>query len=84
MVGWMTKKIHNYHFGQWPEMPWKKGKNMGKEILAIPEEHLSYVVRVIRDGLDHLISDHQISYFDEAYIQLTNWCDEMEKEEDNE
>jgi len=22
----MTKKIHNYHFGQWPEMPWKENK----------------------------------------------------------
>jgi len=80
----MTKKIHNYFFGQIPEIPWKKENNMGKEILAIPEEHLSYVVRVIRDGLDHLISDHQIFYDDEAYIQLTKWCDEMEKEEENE
>ncbi|MHA2113824.1 MAG: hypothetical protein ACW98W_20400 [Candidatus Hodarchaeales archaeon] len=76
----MSDKIHNYFFGQQPELPWHKKENkMEKEILAIPEENLLKVVKVIRAGLDYQISEHQIRYDDEVYIKLTRWCEEMWK-----
>ena len=73
----MSNKIHNYFFGQHPDLPWKKENEMGKEILAIPEENLLKAVKIIRAGLDHLISEHKISYSDETYIQLASWCEKM-------
>jgi len=75
-----VSKTHNYFFGQWPEMPWKQENKMGKEILAIPEEDLAEVIRIIREGLDHLITQHQLFYNDRVVIMLNEWCDEMEDE----
>lgn len=46
---------------------------MAKEILAIPEEHLAEVIKVIREGLKHL---PEIS--DETRTQLSRWCHEEE------
>ncbi len=35
----MSDKIHNYHFGQWPEMPWKENKmNTKEKKLALVEK----------------------------------------------
>ena len=46
---------------------------MGKEILAIPEERVPEVVKVIRIGLSHA---NNIS--NETFEQLAEWCDEYE------
>ena len=73
----VSNKTHNYFFAFPLEMPWKKENKMGKETLTIPEENLLKTVKIIRAGLDHLISEHEISYSDETYIQLANWCEEM-------
>jgi len=49
----------------------KKGGGMAKEILAIPEEFLADVIRVIRAGLEH------VDYcYSETREQLNKWCDE--------
>ena len=41
----MTKKIHNYFFGQIPEMPWKKENNMNKR------EQKSKLVKELRNNM---------------------------------
>ena len=46
---------------------------MAKEILAIPEESLTEVIKVIRNGLKHsLVSD-------ETRHNLEQWCNEEEE-----
>lgn len=49
---------------------------MAKEILAIPEQFLSEVIMVIRNGL----SSTDLSFLsDETVEQLEKWCDEEEE-----
>ncbi len=45
---------------------------MGKEVLAIPEEYLADVIRVLRAGL----TVEEVS--EEVAEALNGWCDEME------
>lgn len=49
------------------------GDKMGKEILAIPEEHLEETILVIRTGLLH--SDVK----KEVYERLMDWCKSMKE-----
>jgi hypothetical protein len=46
---------------------------MAKEILAIPEEHLAEVIRVIRAGLALAAVSNEVRE------QLTKWCDAEEE-----
>jgi len=46
---------------------------MAKEILSIPEDKLSEVIKVIREGLKHVIVSEETSQ------QLSKWCDEEEE-----
>ncbi len=48
---------------------------MGKEILAIPEENLQEVIKVIRAGLYH---PHLPKITSEVFENLIEWCNEME------
>lgn len=50
---------------------------MAKEILAVPEEHLADVIKVIRAGIE-VISFDQDSVDSEVIEQLTKWCDSEE------
>jgi hypothetical protein len=34
----MNDGVHNYFFGGWPEMPWKRGQDAGKENTEIDQE----------------------------------------------
>jgi len=52
----------------------ERREEMAREILSIPEEKLSEVIAVIRQGLKHLTD-----VSDETRKQLTEWCN---KEED--
>lgn len=53
---------------------------MAKEVLAIPEENLEEVVRVIRTGLECVGSSHYLPQIsDETRVQLTKWCDDEEE-----
>ena len=45
---------------------------MAKEVLAIPESHLSEVIAIIRAGLSVLESSN---ITDETRIYLREWCD---------
>lgn len=45
---------------------------MAKEILAVPEEHLAEVIRVIRTGLTFATLSKEVRE------QLTEWCDSEE------
>lgn len=45
---------------------------MSKEVLAIPEQHLAEVIKVIRAGLGCC----KVS--DEVSEQLKHWCDEYD------
>ncbi len=47
---------------------------MASEVLAIPEDHLLEVIRVIRAGLEALGKD----VTKETQQQLKKWCDEEE------
>ena len=52
---------------------------MAKEILAIPEESLPEVIRVIRAGLTYFrLPSKNVS--DETKDRLIDWCDKMEIE----
>lgn len=46
---------------------------MAKEILSIPEEKLSEVIKVIREGLKH------VKVSDDTHRNLIKWCDEEEE-----
>jgi hypothetical protein len=47
---------------------------MASEVLAIPEEHLAEVIKIIRSGLAH--KGHVTK---EVRDQLKQWCDEEEE-----
>lgn len=50
---------------------------MAKEILAVPEQYLGDVIKVIRTGLLFMAQVEQPP--DSALVeQLTKWCDEKE------
>lgn len=46
---------------------------MASETLAVPEEHLPEVVRVIRAGLNNTPTSPKVNH------SLGKWCDEMEE-----
>jgi len=83
MVGWMTKKIHNYHFGQWPEMPWKENK-METFKLALYEKALQiasediYKIRVLYEEakgdfvLASMIRDDKEDWIEN---RINNWLE---------
>lgn len=50
---------------------------MAKEVLAIPEEHLAEVIRVIRHGLKRGMGAPRISK--EVRKALTSWCHDEEE-----
>lgn len=51
---------------------------MASEILAVPEEHLADVIRVIRAGLD--VYGFEPEYLHPDVVeQLKKWCDEEEE-----
>jgi len=50
---------------------------MASEILTVPEDHLSEVIRVIRAGLEATKKDSKISKT--TRTQLAKWCDEEEE-----
>jgi len=68
MVGWMTKKIHNYHFGQWPEMPWKENKMNTREKKT--DDYASWCALILNIALEEVYEKekaitgilHQLSY----------------------
>lgn len=45
---------------------------MSNELLAVPEENLAEVIKVIRSGLKH------VKVSKETEKQLKKWCDEEE------
>lgn len=47
---------------------------MASEILAVPEEHLSDVIKVIRTGLKHTKRVPRV-----VREQLKRWCDDEEE-----
>ena len=51
---------------------------MSKEILAIPEEHLKHVIRIIGVGMNMLNVDHT-TIPREVFDNLTKWCTEEEQ-----
>lgn len=53
---------------------------MAKEVLAVPEEHLEEVIKVIRAGLEHFYYGPRHPGVDpEVREQLLKWCDEEEQ-----
>jgi len=50
---------------------------VAKEVLAVPEEHLADVIKVIRSGLD-VVGFDKGEVHPEVVEQLTKWCDEEE------
>lgn len=53
---------------------------MAKEILAIPEERLAEVIKVIRAGLEFVDSGEYLPQIsDETREQLEKWCDSEEE-----
>lgn len=46
---------------------------MASEVLAVPEENLAEVIKVIRAGL------RTTTVSNETHEQLTNWCDAEER-----
>jgi hypothetical protein len=51
---------------------------MGKEILAIPEEHLVTVILILRTGCDRA-SLWAVGEEHEVICNLREWCNEIEK-----
>jgi hypothetical protein len=51
---------------------------MAKEILAVPEEHLADVIKIIRAGLEVVAFDRN-SVDPEVIEQLTEWCNDEEE-----
>lgn len=52
---------------------------MAKEILAIPEQHLAHVIRVIRDGLFYIDEHSRVPIPNEVEYALRKWCDGEEE-----
>ena len=51
---------------------------MASGILKVPRPHLPEVIKTIRTGLDYRIAQHDLSYYDPVYINLKQWCENME------
>jgi len=49
---------------------------VAKEILSIPEENLEEVIKVIRIGLEHILSKDIDPL---TFAQLVQWCDQEEE-----
>lgn len=47
---------------------------MASEVLAVPEEHLRDVIKIIRNGLKHTKGTPKV-----VRQQLKKWCDEEEE-----
>jgi hypothetical protein len=56
---------------------WEK-TDMAREILAVPEQHLDEVIRLIRLGLCHSL-DYPGHFSQEVREHLMRWCDEEEE-----
>ena len=51
---------------------------MASGTLTVPAPYLPEVIETIRIGLEYRITQHDMLYTDEVYVNLTKWCDDME------
>ncbi len=81
---WVSEKCPVLKYG-WKVFLWdmkNERVNMAKEILAIPEERLAEVIKIIRTGLEFVdilrcLDEPQTA--DETREQLEKWCDVEEE-----
>ena len=51
---------------------------MASGILTVPTPHLPKVIKTIRTGMKRLLMDGDLKMTDVVYIELTQWCSDME------